>query len=206
MKRKWLPLLVLPALAAGYLALQNGFPRIADEEPASNPTLEPAAASPTLIQPPTDTPIITPAYEQCAFMWAYQDLPELTAKVDSSIRALDANASAHANAFGEDCVYGDGQKTFLAKETDFYVKLPMADLTNQEAFGNWIGQVMPVILSLPPDEVPGPVPGFVEFRFTKSEAEQIIVRVPIRQYLEIGLGKTGAELFRWFYIPQTSPT
>ncbi len=91
-------------------------------------------------------------------------------------------------------------------ETDFYVSLPAADLTDEEAFGNWIGQVMPVILALPPEEIAGPMPGFVEFWFTKSDTEQIIVRVPIQQYKEIGSGKTGVELFRWFHIPQASPT
>ncbi len=105
MKRKWLPLLIVPAIAVGYLALQNSLPRNADEEPASNPTLKPAAVPPGTIHAATETSIDAPAYEQCAFMWAYQDLPKLTANVDSSIRALNEDASAFANAFGEDCIY-----------------------------------------------------------------------------------------------------
>jgi hypothetical protein len=203
MKRKWLPLLLLPAIAAGYLALQNN---PAGETPASSPTIEPATVTETVTPPSVDSPTFTPTFEGCYYNWAYKDLPELTEKVNSAIRALDPDASAYAQAFGEDCIYADGHSTFGAMETDFYIRLPAAELSDEEAFGNWIGQVMPVVLNLPPDEVPGPTPGSVEFRFTKSDVEQIIVRVPIRQYREAGAGKTGVELFRWFYIPQTSPT
>jgi hypothetical protein len=48
------------------------------------------------------------------------------------------NAQADAFAFREDCVHTDGSKTFLAMETDFNIKLPVTDLADEDAFGDWI--------------------------------------------------------------------
>ncbi len=131
-------------------------------------------------------------------MWAYQDDPELTAKVDEAIRLLNPTASARAQQFGEDCVYEDGHSTFSALETDFYTHLPIEDLTDNESFGNWIAQVMPLITQIPREELQGNNYGFVEFWFDKSESEHLVVRVPIQKYLDEGQGKTGTELLQLF--------
>jgi len=48
------------------------------------------------------------------------------------------NAQADAFAFREDCVHTDGSKTFLVMETDFNIKLPVTDLADEDAFGDWI--------------------------------------------------------------------
>ncbi|MBI5840892.1 MAG: hypothetical protein HZB19_12390 [Chloroflexi bacterium] len=170
--------------------------------PQATPTKSPTRTKNATHAP---TPTFTPAYESCYFVWASQELPELTQKMDIEIRALDPNASANASAFGEDCVFADGHSTFSAMETDFYIRMPVSDLTDEEAFGNWMAQVMLVILQLPSEEVPGPQPGFVEFWFIKSDTENLVVRVPIQQYKDVK-EKTGMELFRWFYIPPTAPT
>ena len=55
--------------------------------------------------------------------------------IDEEIRAIDPAASGNASYYGEDCVYADGHSTFSAMETDFYVRIPVDDLTNEEAFG-----------------------------------------------------------------------
>jgi hypothetical protein len=157
--------------------------------------------TPNIGQPP-DGEFPTPAVSQqdCGFTWAYHDLPELTAEFDSSIKALDPDASSHATAFGEDCVGNDGQIVrFAAMETDFYVTLPVTDLNDYETFGNWITQVMQVVNSFSPEMLAGPNPGFVEFRFEKSISESIGLRVPIQQYNATANEKTGEELFRMFH-------
>jgi len=105
----------------------------------------------------------------------------LTEKFSEFVQALKPEATAHAQAFGENCVYSDGNCTFLAKETDYYVQLP-------------------------PEEIRGPQPSFVEFIFIRSETERTGLRVPIQQYKEIAPGKTAIELFRFCNIPPTSPT
>jgi hypothetical protein len=152
----------------------------------------------SLTQTMTPTPpmTITPTYEGCYYVWANQSLPEITEKLDAAIRKLQPTASANASAFGENCVYADGHSTFGAMETDFYVYLSIESRSDEDAMGNWIAQVMPVIDQL--TGVPGN-PGFVEFSFQDNEPSPLIVRVPIYKYKNEAQGLSGAELFRRFY-------
>jgi hypothetical protein len=176
---------IILAATAGFVALQNGF----------------APASDSVTQTPiiTDTATVAPFEGPCAYVWARHDAPELTQKIESAVRAIDPTASANANLFGEDCVYADGRSTFGAMETDFYVHLPTDDLTNEEAFGNWMAQVLQMIVQTPREEIQGNY-GFVEFWFEKGDAEHVIARVLLQKYIDEAQGKTGAELFRMFYI------
>lgn len=198
--RNWIIALVLTA-AAGFVAVQTGL------APSSNgaaltPVNDLTTSGSGITDTPTvsDTPVAdTPSYEGCAYVWAYHDAPDITAKVDAAIRALNSDASGHASLFGEDCVYADGHSTFGAMETDFYVYLPVKDLKNNEAFGNWMAQVLPLIVQIPREEIQGNY-GFVEFWFKKSETEHVIARVPVQDYLDKAQGITGAELFRR-YLP-----
>jgi len=172
--------------AAGFLALQT----------VSAPT--PDAVPPTLAAAET-VPTEPPTAETCGYVWAYHDAPDLTEKLDTAIKALNPEASARAQFFGEDCVYADGHSTFGAMETDFYVRSAAADLTDEEALGNWMAQLMPIIEEIPREEVKGNY-GFVEFWFEKTEAEHVVVRVPIQKYMDEARDKTGAELFRLFFV------
>ncbi|MCJ7433673.1 MAG: hypothetical protein MUO77_09320 [Anaerolineales bacterium] len=151
-----------------------------------------------LIQTVTPTPpvTITPTYEGCYYVWANQNLPEVTEKLEAAIRKLQSTASANASAFGEDCVYADGHSTFGAMETDFYVTLSIESRGDEDAMGDWIAQVMPVIDQL--TGFPGGS-GFVEFTFQDNEPSPLIVRVPVYKYKNEVQGLSGAELFRLFY-------
>ena len=148
MKRKRnVVIAVVLSTAAGFLALQN----------VSAPTPDSATQTPTTIETVITEP---PAMEesgpaQCAYTWAYRDTPELTEKLDAAVKALNPTTSGRAQLFGEDCVYADGHSTFGAMETDFYVRSPADDLTNEEAFGNWMAQVMPIITEIPREELEG---------------------------------------------------
>lgn len=157
--------------------------------------------TPSIGQPPDGNfPTPSTSQQDCGFTWAYHDLPELTAEFDASVKTVNPSASAHATAFGEDCVGNDGQLVrFAAMETDFYVTLPVTDLNDYEAFGDWIAQVMQIVNVFPPDMLAGPKPGFVEFRFEKTASEGLSLRVPIEQYNATTNGITGEELFRMFY-------
>jgi hypothetical protein len=176
---------IILTATAGFVALQNGF----------------APASDSVTQTPgiTDTATVAPFEGSCAYIWAHHDAPELTQKIDTAVRAINPAASASADLFGENCVYTDGRSTFGAMETDFYAHLPADDLTNEEAFGNWMAQVMQIIVQTPREEIQGNY-GFVEFWFEKNDAEHVIVRVPLQKYIDEAQGKTGAELFRIFYV------
>jgi hypothetical protein len=148
---------------------------------------------------PTEIPTTAEADGQCGYMWATHNADELSAMIDEEIRAIDSAASGNASYYGEDCVYADGHSTFSAMETDFYVRIPVDDLTNEEDFGDWISQVMKIVIAFPREQIQGNY-GFVEFWFEKSEGENVIVRVPIQKYMDGTHGITGAALFRMFYV------
>lgn len=184
-KRKWI---FASALAlAGFVALQLS------PQPGQDSATQTLTQTVVAIDFLTETPTI----EGCAFIWAYQDAPELTEKLNAQIVALVPDASANVRYFGEDCVYADGHSTFSAFETDFYIRFKVADFSDNEAFGNWIAKGMGIVTQIPKEEIQGSF-GFVEFWFQKSESEQLIVRVPIRKYLDEGHGLTGAALLDYF--------
>jgi hypothetical protein len=176
------------SVAAGFLALQNV------SAPTPDEAVQTAEVETIVTEPPTVDASIP---QQCAYTWAYRDAPELTQKLDAAVKALNPEASARAQFFGEDCVYADGQSTFGAMETDFYINLPIDDLTNQDAFGNWMVEVMPIVAQIPREKIQGNY-GFVEFLFGKFDAEHVIIRVPVQKYMDEGKDKTGSDLFRLF--------
>ena len=188
-KRNWAIGIILSA-AAAFAALQN----------VSAPThiTETTEAVATITATVEPSPTAVDNSGGCGYVWAYHDDPELTAKIDELVRQFDPNATANAQQFGEDCVYADGHSTFGAMETDLYVHRPIEDLTDNEAFGNWMAQVMDVVIKIPREELQGNNYGFVEFWFNKSETERLIVRVPIQKYLDDGQGKTGNEFLQLF--------
>ena len=137
------------------------------------------------------------AYEGCAYTWAYHDAPALTEKFSKLVSDLDPNATARASLYGEDCAYADGHADFHVMETDFYVRLPVKDLTAEEAFGNWMARVLQAVVKIPREELQGNY-GVVEFLFEKSATEYAILRVPIQVYMDQARGKSGVELYRLF--------
>jgi hypothetical protein len=183
-KRNWVVGIILTTIV-GFVALKSGLPASTD------------TATPTNLIIPT----VTPASDGCAYTWTYHDAPDLTQKLDAAVRNINTNANARAELFGEDCVYADGRSTFGVMETDFYIRLPAENLTDEEVLGNWMATILQIILQTPHEEIQGNY-GFVEFWFEKSNAEHLIVRVPIQKYIDGAQGKTGAELFHMFYVAQ----
>jgi len=183
----------LPATDAAPLAPAMTTPRI--------PKIIETLQTPHIDQPPNGNEIIiTPPSENCGgYQWAYKDMPEINEPFNEAVKIINQDAKAWATAFGEDCFYADGHADFIAMETDFYVHLPVVNLTDFEWFGNWIAQTLNIVNGLPVDLIVGPKPGFVEFWFIKSEGEHIATRVPIQKYRDEATGKNGEELFKLFY-------
>lgn len=173
------------------------FPTSITTKVSTDPKIIVTVGTPNIGQGPDGN--TQPQTGQCAFSWAQQPLEELTVVFEALIKELNPEATARATAFGEDCNYPDGQKIFLAMETDFYIDLPATNLTNFESFGNWIARTMSVTASLPSDLIEGSHVGFVEYRFVTNENESLIVRVPIQAYNDTAQGNTGEELFNLFY-------
>jgi hypothetical protein len=188
--RIWIIGIILSA-AAGFVAVE----RVSAPTPPNTTPMRFTTITPEINI--TDTPAYTNG--QCAYTWAYHNAPELTEKLSAAFLAIDPVINVRAEYYGEDCVYADGHSTFGAMETDFYVRIPVDDLTNEEAFGNWMSQAMKIVIEIPREQIQGNY-GFVEFWFEKSEGEHLIVRVPIQQYKDSAQTKTGVELFRMFYV------
>lgn len=154
------------------------------------------------LQADANTPAsFTESAGECAYVWAYKDAPELSTLLDDEVKALNPKAAAHAQFFGEDCLHSNGSTTFGAMETDFYVRLPVDDISQTEEFGNFSAQVMEAVTQIPRETMEGPNYGFVEFTFEKNETERLILRIPIQKYLDNAKDLTGAELFNTFYSP-----
>ncbi len=145
----------------------------------------------------TDTPTAT-ANEPCAFVWAYQDLPEISTNFDKAIKELQPGAKGSAKAYGENCVYADGRADFSAMETDFWVTIHAKDLKNETELGDWIIKVMKVVDTFPPSVVPGPNRGLVNFDFVLGDESLKVSSVSIDKYHTIPPNTSPAEIFRMF--------
>ena len=161
--------------------------------------LTPTAPPVTITVTPTATP---PSYGECGYQWAYQDLPELSAKFQQDIQNLQQEAQAKAFAFSEDCVHQDGiTRTFLPMETDFNITLQVSDLADESTLGEWIVKVMQVVENIPQDKIAGPRPGRVSIAF-QAGSDQKFVTFYINQYQELPTDLSGAEIFQTLQTPQ----
>lgn len=134
---------------------------------------------PTAAPQPSETTTATvAAYQPCYYVWAYQELPEITDELQAAIQKILPNAEARASAYGENCIAEDGSATFGAMETDFYICIPVEDLKDEAALGDIIVQVLTVVDQFPRPRVPGGKDGFVEFTFLGRD-DQRVLRVPI---------------------------
>jgi len=186
MKKRTIGILaILAAAGASFFALAQG---------ALTPKTAPAI-------PDTPSPIAAAPSQPCAYTWAYENLPDITAELQAAIQKILPEAEARATAFGEDCVAQDGSAAFGAMETDFYIRVLVTDLNDDVALGNLIEQLLPMIDDFASPRVPGPQAGFVEFTF-RTGTEQRVVRVPIplgKRLREQGL--RGAELLKAIETP-----
>ena len=136
---------------------------------------------------PSESPLATEipstaTMEPCAYVEATEALPDVTAQIDQAIKQLQPDASGRAEAYGENCVYAsNGQSTFSAMETDFYITINVKKLQDDNELGGWIVNTMKIIEALPPTSIAGPQAGFVEFTF-KTRDNQEVLRVPIDKY------------------------
>ena len=186
MKKRTIGILaILAAAGASFFALARGAPPL-QTAPVFTDTPSPIAAAPS---------------QPCAYTWAYENLPDITADLQAAIQKILPEAEARATAFGEDCVAQDGSAAFGAMETDFYFIISVGDLADNETLGTLIEQALSVTDDFASPRVPGPQAGFVEFTF-RTGTEQRVVRVPIplgKRLREQGL--RGAELLKAIETP-----
>lgn len=169
---------------------------------APTPKLISTLGTPHIDQGPDGAVTAPPDAQNCGYQWAYQDLPELSSRLQQSLQALQPEAQAAAFAFGENCILPDGSiGQFLAMETDFNITLQVADLNNEAELGEWIVNVMQVIMEIPLTQIVGPRPGRVSLTF-QSAGEDRHVTFYINQYQELPPGLSPVEILQQLQITQ----
>lgn len=156
----------------------------------------PAAPTPT---PATrlGKPTATTEYTQCAYMWANQSLPELSAQVQAAMQAeVQPQAVARADAYGEDCVAPDGTRAgFAAMQTDYYITLSVSDLDDTQTLGSLAEAVLEALVAFPVGSTPGPNPGYVGIRYIAGDQERSLWFPRREGEALLAQGARGAALF-----------
>lgn len=137
-------------------------------------TIEPALTPSVPDTAPTVTPS-QPEREPCAFVWANQELPEISEELAQAFTQANLTGvqEARASAYGENCLTAGGKvQSFHAMQTDFYLVILVESTADTNLMGEWVAKVFPVLDLFPPGKVPGPNLGYVGIRFTGPAAEQ----------------------------------
>jgi hypothetical protein len=118
----------------------------------------------------------------CYYNWATEPLPALSANVQAAINAARlTDVSANAEAYGENCYDSQSNKpvSFSTLETDFYITVKVADLTDLSNLGNLLEKILNVLDSFPPGKIPGPQPGKIAVSFlTGNQKLNLTFTVP----------------------------
>ena len=145
---------------------------------------------------PTDTPAQDVPYTECGFVWAREPLAELSKEFDTALKAVQPQASGYAEAYGENCLNNQGEVVrFVAMETDFYVTLKVRDLEDKRVLGEFIEQILGVVIEFPVDETPGPQPGYVGITFEAPGDELRLWFTQLEAQAALDKGLQGEELF-----------
>lgn len=134
---------------------------------------------------PTNAPLVgtPPTVAPCYFNWATQDLPQLTAAIQSAMDDAGLeNLIVRASAYGENCYTYDTNEVqyFATMETDFHVTAQVESLDDEAALGDLVAQILAVLGEFPPGETPGPMPGQIMLAFVQG-AEQRFASVTVSQ-------------------------
>jgi hypothetical protein len=105
--------------------------------------------------------------------------------------------SARAEAYGENCIAEDGSLvSFSTRETDFYVTLSVVDIQDEAMLGTMLEQTITIIDLFPPDQTPGPLPGYVGITFESGNTVHNLWFTQTQASQQIAQGKKGADLYR----------
>jgi hypothetical protein len=136
-------------------------------------TLLPTTAGDLTLAPEAAQSETPPEQQPCSYTWANESLPEVSEELVQAFTEANLVVDrAYASAFGENCVTADGWvQSFHAMQTDFYLKIAVDDIEDEDRIGEWVEKILPMLDRFPPGEVPGPNPGVVEIHFSSSSGE-----------------------------------
>lgn len=135
---------------------------------------------------------------QCGYQWATQPLPDVTAELQKRLeRQNTLAAEVNAAAFGENCLLADGTVArFLAKQTDLYFQVPVADMEDTRNLGELAEGIILFVEDIPPDLLVGPNEGFIQINYSSAFGQMTSLWFQVstgRAALDAGLH--GEELF-----------
>ena len=152
-------LLVLTGCAAVSQAIQT---------PTSPATPVPTLILNTIVPSVMDTPS-DPSV--CAYVLVSKDAPDAAAMINQAYRSANfTNIDVRAAAYGENCIDTNTNRvvSFSAMQTDIYLTVPVQDIHDEQALGNWVARLTPVIDLVPAGQLPGPNPGNISVQFIDS--------------------------------------
>ena len=134
---------------------------------------------------------------QCAWNWATQALPELSAKLEAEMHTSGLkDLTARAEAYGENCITTGGKVDhFATMQTDFRISVQVRNLKDTEELGSLLERILVVLDRFQGGSIPGPNPGYIGVSFLKGN-EQLNLWFPVTAGKSVRLsGYHGAALF-----------
>lgn len=132
----------------------------------------------------------------CAWQWARQDLPDVTSRAVTALTAASvAFTQARAEAYGENCVYMNGNQAqvgyFAAMTTDFYLNVTVESIQAPDALAEVVIRAYYALVNL--TDLPARL-GYLDITFTGQDGTAIVRSMfdPIQTALVNGL--SGAAL------------
>lgn len=125
----------------------------------------------TLTSSPVATSVVTPV---CAYVEASKDAPDASAAITQAYRSANiTHVDVRAEAVGENCIDTNTNRvaSFSTRQTDIYLLVPVQDIHDTQALGDWISRLVPLIETVPADQLPGPNPGNIAIQFTNGTDE-----------------------------------
>jgi hypothetical protein len=153
------------------------------------PEHEAAAANVPLTPPP--------GRQECAWKWNSQSLTDLSAELQAALVAAGLTESTgKASAFGEDCIDPKTESVsyFVAKQTEFRITLPVEDLSDLDALGGYLKQVLMALELFPPEATPGPMAGKVDIVFDARGEQEMFSFTQEEGTIALKDGFSGAVL------------
>ena len=126
---------------------------------------------------PSITPTATEIpYQDCAWNWATETLPDLSEQVQAEMDAAGLEGlTVVAEAYGENC-YGDSDEVlrFAVMETDFRISARVSSINDHLMLGNLLEKILIVLDGFPPNATPGPSPGYIGVNFHARDGELVL--------------------------------
>lgn len=156
-----------------------------------------SATAPVTTAPPSATPTAASAENTpCVWQWATQTNDELTQTIQAAVDQTEArDITIVAASYGENCLSADASLRYYAiMETDFQVSIRVESVEDEAALAEKITAALAVLKDYPPEQTPGPQPGYITFTFHDDNEERLL-RAGYTQAMEaLALRLSGPEL------------